>query len=70
MPRSLWQWVEMMALSMPSTWSQRYLIFAPYSCGQAIARGVGDVDHCGTGLDDGLDDAGEIFVVRTSCILA
>ena len=34
MPRSLWQWVERMARSMPSTWSQRYLIFAPYSWGR------------------------------------
>ena len=34
MPKSLWQWVEMMACSMPVTWSQRYLIFAPYSWGR------------------------------------
>ena len=34
MPRSLWQWVEMIALSMPSTWSTRYLILAPYSAGR------------------------------------
>ena len=34
MPRSLWQWVEMIALSMLDTWSTRYLIFAPYSWGR------------------------------------
>ena len=34
MPRSLWQWVEMIARSMLGTLSTRYLIFAPYSFGR------------------------------------
>ena len=34
MPRSSWQWVETTALSMLSTCSIRYLIFAPNSSGR------------------------------------
>ena len=36
--------------------------------GQAVAGGVGYVDDGGPGLDDGLDDASQIFVVGTACI--
>ena len=37
--------------------------------GQAVAGGVGDVHHGGTRFDDGLDDAGKVFVVGASGIL-
>ena len=36
---------------------------------QAVARGVGDVDHGGAGLDHGLDHLGQELVVRTAGIL-
>ena len=36
---------------------------------QAIARGVGDIDDGRTGLDDGLDDFRQVFIVRTACVL-
>ena len=37
--------------------------------GHAEARGVGDVAHGGASLRHGLDDTGQVFVVRTSGIL-
>ena len=37
---------------------------------QTVARRIGNVDHRGTSLDDGLHHAGQILVVRTACILA
>ena len=36
--------------------------------GQAIAGGVGYVDNGSPGLDDGLDHAGQVFVVGAACI--
>ena len=36
---------------------------------QAVAGGVGDVDDGGSGLDYGLDHAGEIFIVGAAGVL-
>ena len=36
---------------------------------KAVACGVGDINHCGTGLDDRLDDSCKIFIVSAACIL-
>ena len=44
-----------------------YLV--PILLGQTVARGVGYVDYCGSGLDDGLHHTGEVFIVGAPGIL-
>ena len=42
----------------------------PILVGEAIACGVGNVDHSGSGLDDSFDDFSEVLIVGASGILS
>ena len=69
MPRSLWQCTEIVAFSMPRTFSMMPAISAPNSSGYGVAGRVGDVDDGRAGGDDRLHHPIEVLRVGATGVL-